>query len=48
MISLAFITVVYRNYKVAEGKKSIPLIDHMARNELKYSARVSKFVTKAG
>lgn len=40
--------MVYRHYKVAEGKKWLPLIDHIARNELKYSARVAKFVQRTG
>jgi tRNA nucleotidyltransferase/poly(A) polymerase len=31
-INLSFITVAYRHYKVVEGKKSTPLIDHIARN----------------
>lgn len=48
MINLSFLTVVYRNYKVAEGKKWTTLIDHIARNELKYSAKVAKFVNKVG
>lgn len=48
IINLSFLTVVYRNYKVIEGKKTNTLIDHIARNELKYSAKVAKFVNKVG
>jgi nitrate/nitrite-specific signal transduction histidine kinase len=33
---------------VADGKKWTTLIDHIARNELKYSAKVAKFVNKVG
>jgi len=32
MINLVFLTLVYRNHKVQEGKKWLNLIDHMVRN----------------
>ena len=48
MMNLSFLTVIYRNYKTVEGKKTLGLIDHMVRNELKYSAKVAKFAHRMG
>ena len=49
MINLVFLTVVYRNYKVIEGKKkSLNLIEYMVRNQLKYSAKDFNFCRKSG
>lgn len=48
VVNLVFLTLVYRAYKVEQGKKSLNLIDHIVRNELKYSAKVSKFAHRSG
>ena len=48
MVNLTFITIVYRNYKMTEGKKMVSLLDHIIKNELKYSAKVARFVCKCG
>ena len=45
MVPLACLVVVYRNYKVILGKNKFEtLVTHIIKNELKYSARVAKFI----
>ena len=36
----------YQGFKAPDGKKWIGLTEHIALSELKYSAKVSKFVQK--
>ena len=48
MILLTLMTLPYQGYKTPDGKKWMPLTEHICVNELKYSAKVAKFVQKAG
>jgi hypothetical protein len=45
---LSFLMLPYQGYKVAEGKKWMGLAEHIALSELKYAAKVAKFVQKTG
>ena len=38
----------YQGFKVPDGKKWMPLPEHICQNELKYSSKVAKFVQKTG
>lgn len=48
MLNLVLLTAVYRDFKAIEKKKKLNLIDHMVRNQLKYSTKVAKFCWRAG
>ena len=46
LVLLSFLLLPYQGYNAPDGKKWMGLADHICRNELKYSAKVSKFVQK--
>ena len=48
LILLSLMALPYQGYKVAQGKKFMSLPEHLCLNELKYSAKVAKFVQKTG
>jgi len=45
---LSLVGIPYQGFKVPDGKKWMALPEHICQNELKYSARVSRFIQKTG